>query len=83
MQAASEIQPSRNALSTIGGLEQGHAGALTPSEELVGRSDPPRETSGGDERRLKVGHCAPESGVALEGSSIASSDVAFAAGIEP
>jgi hypothetical protein len=78
-----ETQPSRNALSTIAGLEQGPAGALTASQEPVGRSDPPGETSRGDERRPPVEHRAPETGIALEGSSIASSDVACAASIQP
>jgi Protein of unknown function (DUF3486) len=78
-----ETQPSRNALSTIAGLEQGPAGALTASQEPVGRSDPPGDTSRGDERRPPVEHRAPESGITLEGSSIASSDAALAASIKP
>jgi hypothetical protein len=78
-----ETQPSRNALSTIAGVEQGHAGAVTASQEPVGRSDPPRETSRSDERRPTAEHRTPQTGTALEGSSIASSDVTCAASIQP
>jgi len=78
-----DMDLSRNALQAIARLEPGHAAALAASEEPVGHSDPPGETGHGDEGRLPVDQCASETGIAVDGSSIAGRDGAFAASPQP
>ena len=80
---ADKTQPSRNPQRAIAPLAQGRTGAVAAPEELAGRSDPPRQTSPGDEGRPATEQHRPETGSAVNSSSMTARDGAVAASIQP